>query len=96
MANFDKVREAVETAKAITWDTCHKIYVLMDDNQIELMRSYDYDPILTADDLSDEAMLDKLEEWYSESCGLRLIDAVATDPNNPEETLFTTLISQDF
>jgi hypothetical protein len=94
MANFDKVREAVETAKAITWDTCHKIYVLMDDNQIELMRSYDYEPILTSDDLSDEAMLDKLEEWYSESCGLRFITAVETNKEN--DTLFTDLISQDF
>lgn len=96
MANFDLVREAVETAKAITWDTCHKIYVLMDDQQIQIMREYDYDPILTSDDLSDEAMLDKLVEWYGESCGLRFISAVATHPKHPEETIFTELIGQDF
>jgi hypothetical protein len=93
MTNFDRVRETVETAKAIAWDTCHKIYVLMDAHQIELMREYDYEPILTADDLSNEAMLDKLEEWYDESCGLRFISAVET--NEVGDTIFTSLVGQE-
>lgn len=95
MTNFDLVREAVETAQAITWDECHKIYVLMDTHQVELMRSFGYEPILMADDLSDEAMLNKLEEWYDESCGLRFINAVATNAENPNETDFTSLIGQE-
>jgi len=45
--SFDLVKERVVDAKAIAWDTCHKIYVLMDDEQVELMRGYEYDPLIT-------------------------------------------------
>jgi len=33
-ANWGKVEVAVEMAKGIAFDTCHKIYVLMDDGQM--------------------------------------------------------------
>ena len=32
------VFNSVQEAKAIAWDTCHKIYVLMDDEQVQKMR----------------------------------------------------------
>jgi len=42
-ANWGKVEVAVEMAKGIAFDTCHKIYVLMDDGQMAQMKEYGYD-----------------------------------------------------
>ena len=90
MKNLELVREKVSEATAIAWDTCHKIYVLMDDEQVELMREYGYDPLITKDQMTPDQMLTTLEEWYEESCGLRFIQAVSTnhiDPNKGFESL---------
>ena len=90
---FDLVRERVVDAKAIAWDTCHKIYLLMDDEQVALMRQYDYDPLITKDEMSSDEMLATLEKWFDDSCGLRFIDAVSTHPDDPNPG-FETLIGQ--
>jgi len=90
MNNLELIKERVSEAKAIAWDTCHKIYVLMDDEQVELMREYGYDPLITKDQMTPEQMLTTLEEWYEESCSLRFINAVNTnhiDPNKGFESL---------
>jgi hypothetical protein len=90
MNNLELVKERVSEAKAIAWDTCHKIYVLMDDEQVELMREYGYDPLITKDQMTSEEMLATLEEWYEDSCSLRFINAVNTnhiDPNKGFESL---------
>jgi hypothetical protein len=90
MNNLELVKERVSEAKAIAWDTCHKIYVLMDNEQVELMREYQYDPLITKDEMTPEKMLATLEEWYEESCSLRFIQAVSTnhiDPNKGFESL---------
>jgi hypothetical protein len=90
MNNLELVKERVSEAKAIAWDTCHKIYVLMDDEQVELMREYGYDPLITKDQMTPDQMLTTLEEWYEESCSLRFINAVSTnhiDPNKGFESL---------
>jgi hypothetical protein len=81
------------TAKAIAFDTCHKIYVLMDDQQVELMREYGYDTLITSDELTPRQMSDKVAEWYEQSCGLRFISAVATVPAT-EGDGFTSIVSQ--
>ena len=90
MNNLELIKERVSEAKAIAWDTCHKIYVLMDDEQVELMREYGYDPLITKDQMTPDQMLTTLEEWYEESCSLRFINAVSTnhiDPNKGFESL---------
>jgi hypothetical protein len=33
----ERLLEILPDIKAIAWDTCHKIYVLMDDKRVELM-----------------------------------------------------------
>lgn len=95
MADFEKVEEALENAKAIAWDTCHKIYVLMDDEQVALMRQYEYDPIITSDEQSPRQMLDTVKSWFDQSCGLRFVNSVTTVPvgKDPNEG-FDTLIGQ--
>ena len=95
MNNLELVRERVSEAKAIAWDTCHKIYVLMDDEQVEVMRGYEYDPLITKEEMTSEEMLSTLEKWYEDSCGLRFIQAVNTNHLNPNEG-FESLVEQDF
>lgn len=93
MANFDKVEEIINEARGIAWDTCHKIYVLLDDEQMALMETYGYDPLISADEMSADKMLETLREWYDTSCGLRFIDAVRTVDGDANEG-FITLIGQ--
>lgn len=97
--NFDKVETFVQDAKAITWDTCHKIYVLMDDEQVDLMRKHEYDPIITTSEATPEQMLETLKQWFDASCGLRFIDAIWTnhdDPNAGFETLIGQFLGEDY
>lgn len=90
---WDAVQEWLYEAKGIAWDTCHKIYILMDDRQMELMAEYEYDPLLSARDFSAEQMFTKVQEWYEESCGLRFVNAVRTHESDPNLG-FTDLIPQ--
>ena len=87
------VKERVNEAKAIAFDTCHNIYLLMDNEQVELMRGYGYDPLITKEDATPDVMLATLQEWYEDSCGLRFIEAVSTNHENPNAG-FETLIGQ--
>jgi hypothetical protein len=92
---FDLVEERVREAEAIAWDTCHKIYVLMDNEQVELCREYGYEPLITKWEATPEEMMRTLEEWYNDSCGLRFIEAVNTNKNDPNAG-FESLIGQQF
>lgn len=83
MIDWDKVEDALDDAKGIAFDGCHKIYVLMDDEQMALMREYEYDPLLSADTMNKGEMLSTLKEWFESSCGLRFISAVTTHPADP-------------
>ena len=93
MKNYDAVYERISKAEGIAWDTCHKIYILMDSEQVDLMRGYGYDPLITADQMSSDEMFDLVEYWYESSCSLRFIDAVSTNHINPNAG-FETLVSQ--
>jgi hypothetical protein len=93
MTNYDLVYDRIGSAKAIAWDTCHKIYILMDSEQVDLMRGYGYDPLITADQMSADEMFGLVQEWYEDSCSLRFIDAVSTNHINPNAG-FETLVSQ--
>jgi hypothetical protein len=93
MIDFDVVEEVLVDAKAIAFDTCHKIYVLMDDNQVEVMRAYGYDILFTKEDMTDYEMLSTIKEWYNDSCSLRFVESVATVSGDANEG-FNTLIEQ--
>lgn len=75
----------LESAKGIAWDTCHKIYILMDDKQMEQMRTYEYDPLISADSMSVADMFKTVVQWYQESCGLKFIQAVTSFPDGEED-----------
>ena len=88
-----EVKEALKDAKGIAWDTCHKIYILMDEGQMEKMFEYGYDPLFSSTELSTDEMFNTVEDWDANSCGLRFINAVATVESDPNEG-FTTIIGQ--
>jgi hypothetical protein len=84
-----QVIEALESAKGIAFDDCHKIYILMDDQQVAKMREYEYETLFTSDQLTKKDMLGKITEWFDNSCGLRFVSAVTTheDPNRGFEDI---------
>jgi hypothetical protein len=88
------VYNSVKEAKAIAWDTCHKIYVLMDDEQVSKMVEYGYEEdMVKASGVTTQEMMNTLEDWYANSCGLRFIEAVRSVKGDPNEG-FTRLIGQ--
>lgn len=101
MPDYYEVSVAIAEAKAIAFDTCHKIYVLMDDAQVEKMREYGYgdendpDSLITKDQMNSQQMLNTVKKWYENSCSLRFVQAVETveEGKDPNEG-FTELISQ--
>jgi hypothetical protein len=82
----DRIDEYTNEAKGIAWDTCHKIYILMDDEQVALQRSYGYgddpdpDSLITSEQMTGDEMRREVMEWYNSSCSLRFISAVSSNP----------------
>lgn len=87
-----ELMDYLSDAKGIAWDTCHKIYILMDDEQMTLMEQYEYDPLISANTMTPKEMFDTVWRWYEDSCGLKFIQAVSTFPNGEED--FHEIIGQ--
>lgn len=90
MKTFDDVwfdvRGELDTAKGISFDGCHKIYILLDDQQVKQSAEWGYgeDGSFLITDLNADEMLEVIKGWYAGSCGLRFVQSVATvegDPN---------------
>jgi hypothetical protein len=86
---WDRVEDALPDARLIAWDTCHKIYVALDDTEADWFRD-NYDTIVEG---PDDVLLATLRKWYDESCGLRFINGVRHDAVNPNAG-FVDLIPQ--
>lgn len=98
MIDWDLVEDRVLECKGIAFDTCHKIYVLMDDEQMSLMKSYGYgedDPsaLVYANQMSAEEMFATVKMWYEQSCMLKFVQAVTTVDGDANEG-FEDLIPQ--
>lgn len=97
MSATDKLFTALTDAKALAWDGCHKIYLLMDDEQVEQTRSYGYgsgdgdsELVLVTDPV---VAMDTVRTWWDESCGLRFINTIRTVPGDPNDG-FADIIAQ--
>ena len=78
------VEQYLESAKCVAFDDCHKIYLAMDDVELQYFWANKW---TTATGSAPE-MLEQVREWYdNESCSLRFVSAV-------EAGEFTTLIEQ--
>lgn len=95
MADFYKTSVALPDASGIAFDGCHKIYVLMDDEQLQKMREYEYEFVYSKNEMNQQEMLNTLQKWYDESCGLKFIQSIASVADDEDPNLgFDDLISQ--
>lgn len=98
---WDEVEESLSEAKAIAFDGCHKIYVLLDHAQVHLMIGYGYgvdndgSQLIHAIGSDKDEMLKTLKDWWDESCGLRFIQSVETNEEDPNKG-FDNLIPQGY
>jgi len=90
---FSEIEEYLSEAKGIAWDGCHKIYILMDDQEVAKMREYEYDPLLTTEHNTPAEMFVSVLRWYRESCGLRFIQVTSTTEDGTD---FYSLVPQFF
>ncbi|AWN07771.1 hypothetical protein HOT31_gp100 [Microbacterium phage Hendrix] len=79
---WELVGEAVQTAKAIVTDGCHKIYLAMSEEEIDWFRECGYGNdndasklVLLTDENRGEAV-SILRSWFDSSCGLEFVTAV--------------------
>lgn len=96
MIDWENVEYYATQAKGIAFDGCHKIYVLMDYEQIEKMKSYGYGEdtetrLYVRGQMTPDEMAVTLRGWYERSCMLKFIEAVST---GTDEDLFETVIAQ--
>jgi hypothetical protein len=70
------LREKVNSCKGIAWDNCHKIYILMTDEEVEKMRGYGYTSLILASDLTPNLLYSVVLHWYKIACPLKFIEAV--------------------
>jgi len=93
---FAPVADAVEDALLIAFDGCHKIYVAMDEEQAYWFRT-NYNSSNCSTHLNftgtPEEMLTTLKDWWDESCGLKFIQSVTTNYDDPNRG-FVSLIGQ--
>jgi hypothetical protein len=95
----DLLKKFMEGTKppAISFDGCHKIYILLDDEQVRQSEDWGYNEdgcsIVYLKTSTIDKMVLQLISWYDESCGLRFIDAVRTVDGNPNDG-YSALIPQ--
>ena len=97
MIDWDVVEDAVAQSKGIGFDGCHKIYVLMDNEQMYQMASYGYgedgSSLVYSSQMSADEMFATVKRWYEDSCALKFVQSVTTVLDNPNEG-FEDLIEQ--
>jgi len=87
---WDDVEDAVLEAHLIAWDTCHKIYVALDEYEANWFR--EREDYTKAEGTPDE-LLAILRHWYDQSCPLRFINSVVRVESDPNSG-YTALIPQ--
>lgn len=80
---WDQVEEKVRDAVAITWDGCHKIYIMMDQAEADKTAGYGY--------TLEKPSFEQIQKWFDEACDLKFISATAT---GKDDSIFIQLIEQ--
>jgi hypothetical protein len=88
MSTREQVIKAVMDCEGVAWDGCHKVFVLMDKEQVERLRHYGYGDktdvengdsrLETADTMKRSEMYALVKEWYDQSCMLKFVQSIAT------------------
>lgn len=87
------LREKINECAGIAWDTCHKIYILMDEEQVTKTEELGYKALVRVQHSTRNLMYSTVLAWYRNSCPLRFIDAVTTVDGNPNDG-FETIVAQ--
>jgi hypothetical protein len=93
--HWSDVENTLSYAHLIAFDGCHKIYVALDEHEAKWFKD-NYNGTSCDDrtfEGTEHAMLEKLREWWDESCGLRFISGVSHNEEDPNYG-FVTLIPQ--
>ena len=92
---WEDVRETLDSgAVSIIWDGCHKIYIVMDEEQHNLMvDDYGYEIHHRLDEINEDIAYEFLKHWFYESCGLRFISEVHMDFDDSNKG-YRNIISQ--
>ena len=94
--DLSPVQARVATCKAIAWDTCHKIYVIMDDKEVSKMIELGYEgDMLKASEHTPEILMNSILDWYANACDLVFITAVSSNPID-DNSGFEALVEQSF
>lgn len=99
---WQQVEAHLAGCSGVAWDDCHKLYILADDAQVQLMAGHGYG---SADDgsiliertpsTSTPALLDTVQDWFSFSCALRFITVLASGAGSADDdTVFVDVIPQ--
>jgi hypothetical protein len=91
--DLEQVEYICQHAKAIAFDTCHKIYIIGDETELEKMRGYGYEMIITNEEMNPAELAGMVHSWYRNSCGLRFVEFVNTNADTGD-TDFETIIGQ--
>lgn len=105
--SWTDVERAIPETKAIAFDGCHKIYLLLDEKQVEKMATIGYgkdndgSELLRVHELpenlngfiSRSSVLPFIKRWFDDSCGLEFVDSVRTVDGDPNDG-FRALIEQ--
>lgn len=87
---WSDIAHVLESAHAIASDECHRIYIVLDDEQVKSHQ--DYSLLITRDEQTPSEMLNTVQTWFDSSCELRFIESVKTTADGKDE--FTQLITQ--
>jgi len=94
---FAAVTEYLEDAVLIAWDTCHKIYLAMDQTEADFFReTYAPDIVegrFTEGGKSPDELDEIIDQWWDASCPLRFVQAVWHNEQDPNAG-FVELVSQ--
>jgi len=90
---WEAVEEYVQDAVLIAFDECHKIYLAMDETEAQFFRENYQPAIVERIHSTPDDMLALLHEWFDISCGLKFIQAVWHDAEDPNAG-FVSLIGQ--
>ena len=85
--------EALEYAKLVAYDDCHKIYIAMDDEEARWYTDKEW-TIFTG---TPDEIMDQGWDWYHNSCGLQFVEATSTSESSTESehySDFHTIIPQ--
>ena len=69
-----RVASYLENCAGITWDECHKIYIIMDEEEVKRMEGFEYQ-VIKLDSKRERMRL--IKKWYKESCSLRFVQVIS-------------------